>query len=80
MTEERVYSISFFGVGESGCDFRTTSHPFKINFDLHAFIRVITNNPINLSPYSFMLLCDTMFKDPNASFLIGIYKFLLFKV
>lgn len=30
--EGRVYQISSFGVCENGGDFRTTSHPYKMNF------------------------------------------------
>ncbi|XP_057444376.1 uncharacterized protein LOC130736580 [Lotus japonicus] len=55
--------ISFFGVGESGCDFRPTSHPFKINFDIHIYVRLVPNKAINLSPYYFVPLSDIMFKD-----------------
>lgn len=72
LTEGRVYQISFFGVGESGRDFRTTGHAFKINFQIHTFVCVVTNTPINHSPYSFMAISEIMFNDPDASFLIDV--------
>ncbi|XP_057454122.1 uncharacterized protein LOC130745764 [Lotus japonicus] len=76
LTEGRVYQIAFFGVGESGYDFRQTSHQFKINFDIHTFVRVLSNKAINRSPYSFMPLCDIMFKDSDSSFHIGVIDIL----
>ncbi|XP_057451916.1 replication protein A 70 kDa DNA-binding subunit A-like [Lotus japonicus] len=72
ITEGRVYRISFFGVGESGRDFRTTRHPYKINFQIHTSVRVLTNTQINLSPYSFMPISEIMLNDPDASFLIDV--------
>ncbi|XP_057444263.1 uncharacterized protein LOC130736447 [Lotus japonicus] len=76
ISEGRVYQISFFGVGESGRDFRPTSHPFKINFDIHTYVRLVPNNAINLSPYSFVPLCNIMFKDLDTSFLIDMIRIL----
>ncbi|XP_057440537.1 uncharacterized protein LOC130732527 [Lotus japonicus] len=73
LSEGGVYQISFFGAGESGRDFRPTSHPFKINFNIHTYVRLVPNKAINLSTYSFVPLCDIMFKDPDTSFLIGIF-------
>ncbi|XP_057452751.1 uncharacterized protein LOC130744597 [Lotus japonicus] len=55
LSEGRVYQILFFGVGESGRDFRPTSHPFKINFDIHTFVRLVPNKAINLS---LTILCQ----------------------
>ncbi|XP_057427773.1 uncharacterized protein LOC130721058 [Lotus japonicus] len=78
LSEGRVYQILFFGVGESGRDFRSTSHPFKINFDIHTFVRLVPNKAINLSPYNFVPISDIMFKDLYTSFLIDIYSFLVF--
>ncbi|XP_057444060.1 uncharacterized protein LOC130736234 [Lotus japonicus] len=63
LSEGRVYQILFFGVGESGRDFRSTSHPFKINFDIHTFERLVPNKAINLNPYNFVPISDIMFKD-----------------
>ncbi|XP_057419079.1 uncharacterized protein LOC130713321 [Lotus japonicus] len=37
LTEGKVYHISYFGVGESGHDFRPTEHPFKIKFDIQTY-------------------------------------------
>lgn len=71
LTEGRVYRISFFGVGECGRDFRTTRHPYKINFQIHTSVRVLTNTQINPTPYSFMPISEIMFNDPDTSFLIG---------
>ncbi|XP_057451979.1 uncharacterized protein LOC130743766 [Lotus japonicus] len=71
LSEGSVYQISFFGVGESGRDFRPTSHQLKINFDIHTFVRLVPNKAINLSPYCFVPLSDIMFKDLDMSFLIG---------
>ncbi|XP_057418671.1 uncharacterized protein LOC130712873 [Lotus japonicus] len=67
-----VYHISFFGVGESGRDFRPTSHPFKINFDIHTSVRLVPNKTINLSPYNFVPISDIMFKVLDTSFLIDV--------
>ncbi|XP_057458143.1 uncharacterized protein LOC130748907 [Lotus japonicus] len=72
LSEGRVYQISFFGVGESGRDLRPTSHPFKINFDIHTYVRLVPNKAINLSPYNFVPLSDIMFKDIDTSFLIDV--------
>ncbi|XP_057457703.1 uncharacterized protein LOC130748490 [Lotus japonicus] len=66
--------ISFFGVGESGRDFRPTSHPFKINFDIHTSVRLVPNKTIDLSPYNFVPISDIMFKDLDTSFLIEFEK------
>ncbi|XP_057418864.1 uncharacterized protein LOC130713081 [Lotus japonicus] len=71
LSEGRVYQISFFGVGESGRDFRPTSHPFKINFDIHTSVRLVPNKTIDLSPYNFVPISDIMFKDLDTSFLIA---------
>ncbi|XP_057446226.1 uncharacterized protein LOC130738282 [Lotus japonicus] len=72
LSEGRVYQISFFGVGEKGRDFRPTSHPFKINFDIHTSVRLVPNKAINLSPYNFVPISDIMFKDLDTSFLIDV--------
>ncbi|XP_057425857.1 uncharacterized protein LOC130719241 [Lotus japonicus] len=72
LSEGHVYQISFFGVGESGRDFRPTSHPFKINFDIHTYVRLVPNKAINLSPYNFVPLSNIMFKDLDTSFLIDV--------
>ncbi|XP_057432673.1 uncharacterized protein LOC130725463 [Lotus japonicus] len=72
LSEGRVYQILFSGVGESGRDFRSTSHPFKINFDIHTFVRLVPNKAINLSPYNFVPISDIMFKDLYTSFLIDV--------
>ncbi|XP_057438897.1 uncharacterized protein LOC130730799 [Lotus japonicus] len=72
LSEGRVYQISFFGVGESGRDFRPTSHPWKINFDIHTSVRLVPNKAINLSPYSFVPLSDIISKDLDTSFLIDV--------
>ncbi|XP_057445046.1 uncharacterized protein LOC130737312 [Lotus japonicus] len=76
LSEGRVYQILSFGVGESGRDFRPTSHPFKINFDIHPFVRLVPNKAINLSPYKFVLISDIMFKDLYTSFLIDVIEIL----
>ncbi|XP_057453172.1 uncharacterized protein LOC130745040 [Lotus japonicus] len=72
LSEGRVYQISFFGVGESGRDFRPTSHPWKINFDIHTSVRLVPNKAINLSPYYFVPLSDIISKDLDTSFLIDV--------
>ncbi|XP_057452903.1 uncharacterized protein LOC130744762 [Lotus japonicus] len=72
LTEGRVYKISFFGVGESGRDFRPTNHPFKINFDIQTSARLLPNKAINLTPYSFVPLGDIVYKDLDTSFLIDV--------
>ncbi|XP_057452927.1 uncharacterized protein LOC130744789 [Lotus japonicus] len=72
ISEGRVYQISFFGVGESGRDFRPTGHPFKINFDIHTSVRLVPNRAIDLSPYNFVPISDIMFKDLDTSFLIDV--------
>ncbi|XP_057432226.1 uncharacterized protein LOC130724980 [Lotus japonicus] len=72
LSEEHVYQISSFGVGESGRDFRPTSYPFKINFDIHTFVRLVPNKSINLSPYNFVPISDIMFEDLDTSFLIDV--------
>ncbi|XP_057419055.1 uncharacterized protein LOC130713294 [Lotus japonicus] len=74
LSEGRVYQISFFGVGESGRDFRPTSHPWKINFDIHTSVRLVPNKAINLSPYSFVPLSDIISKDLDTSFLIDVIE------
>ncbi|XP_057432677.1 uncharacterized protein LOC130725469 [Lotus japonicus] len=61
-----------FCVGESGRDFRPTSHSFKINFDIQTLVRLVPNNAINLSPYNFVPISDIMFKDLYTSFLIDV--------
>ncbi|XP_057440276.1 uncharacterized protein LOC130732185 [Lotus japonicus] len=71
LTEGKVYQISYFGVGESGRDFRPTEHPFKINFDIQTSVRLLPNKAINITPYSFVPLADIMYKDLDTSFLIG---------
>ncbi|XP_057444995.1 replication factor A protein 1-like [Lotus japonicus] len=72
ISEGRVYQISFFGVGESGRDFRPTEHPFKINFDIHTSVRLVPNKAIDLSPYNFVPISNIMFKDLDTSFLIDV--------
>ncbi|KAL6498958.1 hypothetical protein OROGR_028136 [Orobanche gracilis] len=72
LTEGRVYQISFFGVCESGRDFRTTTHPYKINFQIHTSIRVVPNITININPYTFMPISEIMFNEPDASFFIDV--------
>ncbi|XP_057416055.1 uncharacterized protein LOC130710720 [Lotus japonicus] len=72
LSEGRVYQILFSGVGESGRDFRSTSHPFKINFDIHTFVRLVPKQAINLNPYNFVPISDIMFKDLYTSFLIDV--------
>lgn len=73
LTEGRVYNISYFGVGENGGEFKTTSHPFKLNFHKHTSVRLETKIAISKSPYSFTPLSDIMFRDPDSSFLVGIF-------
>ncbi|XP_057418494.1 uncharacterized protein LOC130712690 [Lotus japonicus] len=72
ISEGRVYQMSFFGVCENGGDFRTTCHPYKINFQMHSIVRVMANTSISGKPFSFMALSDVVFKEPDTSFLIGI--------
>ncbi|XP_057432011.1 replication factor A protein 1-like [Lotus japonicus] len=72
LTEGKVYQISYFGVGESGRDFRPTDHPFKINFDIQTSVRLLPNKAINITPYSFVPLADIMYKDLDTSFLIDV--------
>ncbi|XP_057418635.1 replication protein A 70 kDa DNA-binding subunit B-like [Lotus japonicus] len=72
LTEGRVYNISYFGVGENSGDFKTTSHPFKLNFHMHTSVRLETKTVITKSPYSFTPLSDIMFKDPDSSFLVDV--------
>ncbi|XP_057432856.1 uncharacterized protein LOC130725664 [Lotus japonicus] len=50
LTEGKVYQISYFGVGESGRDFRPIEHPFKINFDIQTSVRLLPNKAINITP------------------------------
>ncbi|XP_057444953.1 uncharacterized protein LOC130737212 [Lotus japonicus] len=72
LTEGKVYQISFFDVGESGCDFLPIEHPFKINFDIQTSVRLLPNKAINITPYSFVPLGDIMYKDLDTSFLIDV--------
>ncbi|XP_057418499.1 uncharacterized protein LOC130712695 [Lotus japonicus] len=72
LTEGKVYQISYFGVGESGRDFRLTEHPFKINFDIQTSVRLLPNKAINITTYSFVPLADIMYKDLDTSFLIDV--------
>ncbi|XP_057435719.1 uncharacterized protein LOC130728308 [Lotus japonicus] len=72
LVEGRVYQISFFGVCENGGDFRTTSYPYKVNFQMHTSVRLMANTPITGKPFFFMPLSDVVFKDPDTSFLIDV--------
>ncbi|XP_057444317.1 uncharacterized protein LOC130736508 [Lotus japonicus] len=72
ITEGRVYQISFFGVCENGGEFWTTSHSYKINFQMHSSVRLMSSTSITGNPFSFMSLSDVVFKEPDTSFLIGI--------
>ncbi|XP_057432506.1 uncharacterized protein LOC130725279 [Lotus japonicus] len=72
LAEGKVYQISYFGVGESGCDFRPTEHPFKINFDIQTSVRLLPNKAINITSYSFVPLADIMYKELDTSFLIDV--------
>ncbi|XP_057443699.1 uncharacterized protein LOC130735825 isoform X2 [Lotus japonicus] len=72
LTEGRVYQISFFGVCENGGDFRTTPHPYKVNFQMHTTVRILTTTNITGNPFSFMPLCDVVFKEPDTSYLIDV--------
>ncbi|XP_057452315.1 uncharacterized protein LOC130744143 [Lotus japonicus] len=68
LTEGKVYQISYFGVGESGRDFRPTDHPFKINFDIQTYVRLLPNKAINITSYSFVPLADIMVRVECAFF------------
>ncbi|XP_057417820.1 uncharacterized protein LOC130712018 [Lotus japonicus] len=72
ISEGRVYQISFFGVCENGGDFRTTCHPYKINFQMHSTVRVMANTSISANSFFFMALSDVVFKEPDTSFLIDV--------
>ncbi|XP_057451568.1 replication protein A 70 kDa DNA-binding subunit C-like isoform X2 [Lotus japonicus] len=72
LTEGRVYQISFFGVCENGGEFRTTSHSYKINFQMHSSVRLMSSTSITGNPFSFMSLSDVVFKEPDTSFLIDV--------
>ncbi|XP_057432415.1 replication protein A 70 kDa DNA-binding subunit C-like [Lotus japonicus] len=72
LSEGRVYQISFFGVCENGGEFRTTSHPYKINFHMHSSVRLMSSTSIPGNPFSFMSLSDVVFKEPDTSFLIDV--------
>ncbi|XP_057419002.1 uncharacterized protein LOC130713232 [Lotus japonicus] len=72
LTGGRVYNISYFGVGENGGEFKTTSHPFKLNFHKHTSVRLETKIAISKSPYSCTPLSDIMFRDPDSSFLVDV--------
>ncbi|XP_057426364.1 replication protein A 70 kDa DNA-binding subunit B-like [Lotus japonicus] len=72
LLEGRVYQISFFGVCENDGDFRTTPHPYKVNFQMHTSVRLMANTPITGKPFTFMPLSDVVFKDPDTFFLIDV--------
>ncbi|XP_057424609.1 uncharacterized protein LOC130718117 [Lotus japonicus] len=64
LVEGRVYMLSYFTVGDNVLDFRTTSHPHKIIFELDSVVQTQTDVSITKIPYSFVYVSDIMFTDP----------------
>lgn len=71
ITEGNVYLFENMGVASYGGSYRTTHHPFKLNFQFSSRVVPLPNAIINLSPYHLVPISEIVGGSYDTDFLVG---------
>ncbi|KAL2896630.1 Replication factor A protein 1 [Bienertia sinuspersici] len=74
LTECRLIVITNFGVAQNNSNFRTTQHPYKINFFFSTIVKDYKDDvPIPLYGFNFVTFDDILSNRLDDIYLIGMY-------
>jgi replication factor A1 len=71
IAEGKVYKMSYFNVVPESGLFRSTQHPYKLNFEMKTKVQICENNLIDTYGLSLSTIGDIFVYGPEHDFLIG---------
>ena len=69
--EGKTYAFEKMGVTSNGGGYRTTTHPFKLNFQYSSVVQHLPNLRITTSPYKFVPISDIVGGGYDTDYLPG---------
>ncbi|CAJ2664860.1 unnamed protein product [Trifolium pratense] len=74
--EGKVYSFENLGVASNTGAYRTTHHPYKLNFQFGSLVQRLSNCDILKSPFTFVPIADILGGCYDTDFLVDVIGFL----
>ncbi|TKY53757.1 Replication protein A 70 kDa DNA-binding subunit [Spatholobus suberectus] len=74
LREGSVYSISFLGVASNGGSFRTTRHPYRLNFQFATKLFLVDQGLVPSDIFTFVPFADIFSRDCDMDYLVGDLK------
>jgi replication factor A1 len=71
IVEGKVYALQNLGVSNNGGAYRTTRHPYKMNFQFNSFVQRLTNFDISKSPFHFVPISEIVSPSYDTDYLCG---------
>ncbi|MCH79892.1 replication protein A 70 kDa dna-binding subunit [Trifolium medium] len=72
LIEGKVYSFENLGVSINGGSYRTTHHPYKLNFQFGSLVQRLTNYKVEASPFNFVPISDVVGGCYDTDFLVDV--------
>ncbi|GAU47399.1 hypothetical protein TSUD_372880 [Trifolium subterraneum] len=72
LIEGKVYCFENLGVSTNGGAYRTTHHPYKMNFQYTSVVQRLSNFEINISPFDFVPISDIVTGVYDTDFLCDV--------
>jgi replication factor A1 len=69
--EGKIYALQNVGVSNNGGAYRTTRHPYKMNFLFNTFVQRISNFDISKSPFHFVPISEIVGGSYDTDYLCG---------
>ncbi|CAJ2636536.1 unnamed protein product [Trifolium pratense] len=76
LIEGKVYSFENLGVASNNGGYRTTHHPYKLNFQFGSFVQRLSNCDIVKSPFTFVPIAEVVGGLYDTDFLVDVIGFL----
>ncbi|PNX92168.1 replication factor A protein [Trifolium pratense] len=76
LIEGKVYSFENLGVASNNGGYRTTHHPYKLNFQFGSFVQRLSNCDIVKSPFTFVPIAEIVGGLYDTDFLVDVIGFL----
>jgi replication factor A1 len=71
IVEGKIYAFQNLGVSNNGGAYRTTRHPYKMNFQFNSSVQRLSNFDIQKSPYDFVPISEIVGGSYDHDYLCG---------
>jgi hypothetical protein len=73
ITEGKVYKMSYLSVSPESGYYRSTSHPYKLGFEMKTKVQICEDSSIDRYRLSLATIGDICGHGPDHDFLVGEY-------